>query len=79
MRILRARGYNLQLEDELWIAKRGGFTFMADNPIELLGLTAIHDYVKPAADTENWWSVPGPNLFDEFLDKGAQPDSENSV
>lgn len=79
LRILRARGYDLRLDDELWIARKGGFTFMADNPIELLGLTAIYDYVQPAADADYWWSVPGPNILGEFLDNGEPPESEDFV
>lgn len=79
LRILRARGYELRLDDELWIARKGEFTFKAYNPIELLGLTAIYDYVQPAADTEYWWSVPGANIFGEFLDNGEPPELEDFV
>ncbi len=52
LRILRQRGYRLWVEGELdedgmypndlaWMAEKNGYTFHADNPIELLGLTGI--------------------------------------
>ncbi len=51
-RVLRQRGYRLWVEGELdedgmypndlaWMAEKNGYTFHADNPIELLGLTGI--------------------------------------
>jgi hypothetical protein len=76
LRILRNRGFQLRLEeattdadsDELWIAEKGEFRFMADNPIELLGLTAIFDYVHPKEDVPYWWTVKGPDIQKELTD-----------
>ena len=83
LRILRQRGFALRLEgeilpdgsyppDPLWIADKDGFQFVADNPIELLGLTAIYDHVRPRSDDPYWWSVDGPNIWEE-LQKQAFP------
>ena len=69
--ILRDRGFELEVSgdqkdaggyptDLLWIARKDGFTFSADNPIELLGLVAIFDIKQPAEDRSYWWTVEGP-------------------
>ena len=78
LRILRARGFELEVRGELepdgsyplekqWIARKDGFYFCADNPIELLGLVAIYDYVQPKEDVSYWWVVPGPDVERELL------------
>jgi hypothetical protein len=82
--ILRQRGYALRLEygandgeeyeSPLWIAEKDGFRFMADNAIELLGLTAIFEFVKPTKNEPYWWSVDGPDIWDE-LQNAAPPSS----
>ena len=76
LRILRQRGYALRLdygadvgeeyESPLWIAEKDGFRFMADNAIELLGLTAVFEFVKPKKNEPYWWSVEGPDIWDEL-------------
>lgn len=73
LRILRDRGFKLSLEDDengawgyLWIAEKDGFRFCAWNAIELLGLVAIFDHVKPKEDTPHWWSIKGPDVRKEL-------------
>ena len=76
LRILRRRGYSLRLEygadvgeaDEspLWVAEKDGFRFMADNAVELLGLTAVFEFVKPEKDEPYWWTVDGPDIWSEL-------------
>ncbi len=56
-----------------WIARKGEFYFCADNPIELLGLVAIYDYVQPDEDRDYWWKVAGPDVERELL-QAAFPD-----
>jgi hypothetical protein len=86
---LRQRGFELRVEGELtpdgcyppnaqWIAEKNGFYFCADNPIELLGLTAICDYVQPQEDVPYWWVVKGPDVRDELLE-AAFPDDKPSA
>lgn len=65
LQLLERRGYRLSLtpaeEDEsgfgAFHAERDGFTFTADNPIELLGLTAIYEAVGPGEDRSYWWGA----------------------
>lgn len=62
--ILQRRGWTLRRvlspDDESadgWMAIKGEIDLLAENPIELLGLWAIHDEVRPGAPTPYWWSV----------------------
>jgi len=87
LRTLRERGYRLGIEGELdedvmypaelaWMAEQNNATFVAYNPIELLGLTAIYESVNPVGETQDyWWSVEGPNIREELLE-AALPDEE---
>ncbi|WP_338846796.1 hypothetical protein V8J88_23875 [Massilia sp. W12] len=61
--------------DAIWIAELNGFKFMADNPIELLGLVAIYDHKKPESDSNYWWHVEGEDIWTELMED-AFPDSE---
>jgi hypothetical protein len=83
LRILRHRGFDLRLEgellpdgsyppDPLWIAEKSGFRFCADNPIELLGLTAVYDHVHPATNKSYWWRVEGPDIWEELQKKAFE-------
>src|SRR5262245_42875059 len=80
LHILRNRGFSLEVRGEreadggfpgrcFWIAKKDGFYFCGDNPIELLGLVGVHDYVKPAADTPYWWRLSGGDVWLELLEQ----------
>ena len=60
-------------ESPLWIAERDGFKFVADSAIELLGLTAVFKYVKPAKDAPYWWNVDGPDIWSELIDASSRP------
>jgi hypothetical protein len=86
LRILRARGFALHVEgemtadgcyptDALWIAEKSGFRLAADNPIELLGLAAVYEYVRPTEARPYCWSVEGPDIRDELME-AAFPDQE---
>lgn len=37
----------------------------AANPVELLGLAALHDHHKPDENVAYWWRIDGPNLLGE--------------
>jgi hypothetical protein len=85
LRILRQRGFALRVEgearadgchptDALWIAEKDGFFFCGDNPIELLGLVAVHDRVRPGEDLPYWWRVDGPDVYTELME-AAFPDT----
>lgn len=77
--ILRQRGYRLWLEGRYdsegmfnilgWMAEKNDYTFHADNPIELLGLTAIYEFKQPVGEPEDyWWSLEGPDIYSELLE-----------
>jgi hypothetical protein len=96
LRILRARGFELEVSGEpepdgsypvvcQWIARKGDFYFCGDNPIELLGLVAVYDYVRPDEDRPYWWTVEGSDLWSELMEaafpdnaQGAEPGSVSS-
>jgi hypothetical protein len=84
--ILRARGFELEVSGERrddgcypvgchWIARKDGFYFCGDNPIELLGLVAIYDHIQPTEDRSYWWRIEGPDVWEELLE-AAFPDPE---
>ena len=80
LRILRARGYSLSqvffdFEDQSphrYRAEHGGFSFEAENPVELLGLTALYEYVRPTADEPRWWLVEGGDIESEILQSSRE-------
>jgi hypothetical protein len=84
LRILRTRGFALRVEGEMtadgcypidahWIAEEPGFRFTADNPIELLGLVAVYDDVRPTETRPYWWCVEGSDIWSELME-AAFPD-----
>ena len=84
LRILRSRGFALEVSGDpepdgsypvacRWVARKGDFHFRADNPVELLGLVAVYDHVRPQEDRPYWWSVAGPDIRTELLE-AAFPD-----
>ncbi len=81
LHLLQRAGYALSTEevsadgDVLWLARRNGYTLMADNPIELLGLANVQQALAPADSTNArpyWWSVSGEDLYRALL-ASAQP------
>lgn len=85
LRILRDRGFTLKVQgeidadlcyptDAMWIAEKDSFRFVADNPIELLGLVSIYDYVKPEADIPYWWRMDGPDIWSELMSEAFDND-----
>jgi len=66
--LLQSDGYELghNKTDDTWTARKGEFSFLADNPIELLGLAAIYTKLKPSEPKEYWWKIDEPNLFEKL-------------
>jgi hypothetical protein len=52
------------------------FCFKADNPIELLGLTAVYEFVQPIKDEPYWWQVDGPDIWQDLLDQASAEPGE---
>lgn len=69
--LLRREGFNLAYDkaQDSWRAEKDGFSFRGDNPIELLGLTAIYQKLQPREQKEYWWQINEPNVLGE-LDPG---------
>jgi len=76
------RGYSLETkypddeDDEglsLWFAEKDGFTFVADDPIQLLGLVTVYEDVQPKEDQPYWWREKTdwnkPTLGEQLLDQ----------
>lgn len=89
LQILARRGYELSFqwpeEDEeshgAFTAARDGFSFLADNPIELLGLVAVHDEVRPTRQEPYWWSAKtdGARVWDRLRDEAtAREEARNA-
>jgi hypothetical protein len=88
LRLLRTRGYHLHAEevtaegDLFWYAEKDGFSFVGDNPIELLGLTAIYEAVSPL-DAQSaqpyWWVIKGDDIYRELMDSALpySPDDDD--
>lgn len=90
LRILRSRGFDLEVSGEaetdgsyparcFWIARKGDFYFCGDNPIELLGLVAVYDYIQPQEDRSYWWRIEGPDVWSELMETAfpdKRPDAE---
>ena len=66
--ILQEKGYTSRHEvtTDNWHAEKDGWSFLADNPIELLGLAAIFERQAPKTKTENWWRIDQPDLLKQL-------------
>ena len=52
----------------LWEAQKDGYDFLADNPIELLGLATVYEVVSPTNDEPYWWQIEDQNVYQELVD-----------
>jgi len=66
--VLQRKGWALRYdkEHEWWFAQKDGWEFLADNPIELLGLVGIYEHNAPEEKREYWWKIDEPDLFSQF-------------
>jgi hypothetical protein len=66
--ILQEKGFTARHDatTDDWHAEKDGWTFVADNPIELLGLAAIFERQAPKVKTENWWRIAEPDLLKQL-------------
>lgn len=88
LRLLRARGYDLRAEETglegrlNWWAAKDGFAMVGDNPIELLGLTALYEAVSPgdsASALPYWWTIKGPDIYQELIDTATPYQFEDDI
>ena len=81
LRILRQKGYRLSkhydsfFDDEPgyhYRAEKDGYDFVADNPLELLGLTNIYEFVQPSDWKPYWWAIEGEDIENELSTIGFE-------
>jgi hypothetical protein len=72
--MLQRKGFRVWTEQDgnLVCAERDGWDFMADDPVQLLGLIAIYEAHQPAKHTEYWWKIDEPRLWDKI--PSSRPD-----
>ncbi|WP_104815628.1 hypothetical protein [Kitasatospora sp. MMS16-BH015] len=82
LQLLERRGYALRVvpaeeegEPDEWYAEKDGYTLLADTPVELLGLAAVYEDVRPEAPVDYWWRAKtdreAPRLLDRLRGRGA--------
>jgi hypothetical protein len=81
LQLMNRRGYRLEMsyaDDEdgglsTWSAAKDGFTFMADDPIQLLGLITVYEDVQPEDNRAYWWCAKTdrshPGLYDQLIEQ----------
>ena len=63
--ILERKGWALRYDktQDWWLAQKDGWELLADDPMALLGLVAIHEHHAPKAKAEYWWKIDEPDLL----------------
>ena len=66
--VLERKGWKLRYEEtsDYWYAKKGDWEFLADDPMQLLGLVAIYEHHAPQTKSEYWWKIDEPDLFSKL-------------
>jgi hypothetical protein len=75
--VARSWGYAVVAEEDLqgettWIATKEDFVFYAYNPIELLGLIAIHVRRAPLKAEPYWWSRTRERSAQDLTDAASR-------
>lgn len=87
LQLMNRRGYRLEMsyadaadgaDDEdlsSWSATKNGFTFLAGDSIQLLGLVAVYEDVQPEDDRDYWWRASTdrsrPGLTDQLIEQAT--------
>jgi len=80
LRVLRSRGYALSVTFDsaegansdyprnhvTWVATKDGYSLVASNPTELLGLAAVYEHKEQSSQEPYWWLVPGDDILEEL-------------
>ncbi len=66
--ILQRKGFAIRFDEpnEEWYAKKDGWDFLAEDPIQLLGLVAIYEHQSPPEKDEYWWKIDEPDLLTQL-------------
>ena len=64
--ILQKKGYRVWTSSDrnTYYAEKDGWDFIAEEPVQLLGLIAIHEDCRPEVFREYWWRQNEPWLLD---------------
>lgn len=64
--VIQRKGFHVWSDktENYWYAEKDGWDFMADDPIQLLGLIAIFEHQKPTEFREYWWQIQEPYLVE---------------
>jgi hypothetical protein len=70
--ILQRKGFRVRYDkaQQHWYAEKEGWQFLADDPLELLGLAAIYEHHAPKKKTEYWWKIDEPNILSQLDPEG---------
>ena len=63
--VLERKGWTLRRDKvcDDWYATKDGWEFLADNPMELLGLVSIYEHHAPKKKAEYWWKIDQPDIL----------------
>ena len=63
--VLGHKGFSVRLDEskDEWYATKGEWEFLADDPIQLLGLVSIYEHQSPKEKKEYWWKIDEPDLI----------------
>jgi hypothetical protein len=63
--VLERKGWALRYDtaEGWWFANKGEWEFLADDPMQLLGLVAIYKHHSPKKKEEYWWKIDQPDLL----------------
>jgi hypothetical protein len=66
--IIERKGWTLRYDAsrEWWFAQKDDWELLADDPMQLLGLVAIHEHHAPEEKSEYWWRIDEPNLLTQY-------------
>lgn len=63
--ILQKKGFAVchDAANQKWTAEKEGWDFVADDPLELLGLVGVFEHHNPTNQEEYWWKIDHPDLL----------------
>ena len=66
--VIERKGFLIRFDEskEWWYATKDEWEFLADDPMQLLGLISIYEHLSPEEKKEYWWKIDEPNLFSEL-------------
>jgi hypothetical protein len=67
--ILQRKGYRVwtELDNDTICAEKDGWDFMAEDPVQLLGVVAIYEFHHPPAYREYWWKIDEPRVDERSI------------